>query len=275
MFEIDDEQLASYRRDGYVVLRAAIPVEVVAPVLDAVGRGALVVIDAAGNRQQLNSWTWCGDDLLGRLPRCEPLVNLAAAAIGGPVHHWHSKLSWKSPGSAGTWDWHQDFAFWVEEGVARPAMTTIGIALDDHDRDNGCLRLIEGSHRHGVIDHPAVGAGRAADPDVVEALASDGKIIDVELNAGDAVVFSSTMLHGSGANASDRQRSFLHCSYNAMDNPASDPFIDGHQVHDLVTVPAAAIEPGAYDRVWGDTAFIQPEATGYGGRSGYQVIAAE
>lgn len=274
MFEIDDAQLATYHRDGYVVLRGAVPVEVVRPLLDAVGQSALVVLDVEGNRQQLNSWTWCGDDLLGRLPRCEPLVKLAATVVGGPVHHWHSKLSWKLPGSEGSWDWHQDYAFWVEEGVERPAMTTIGIALDDHDRANGCLRLVPNSHQHGVIDHPAVGAGRAADPTVVESLCREHGVIEVELSAGDAVVFSSTMLHGSGPNTSARQRTFLHCSYNAMDNPASSPFIDGHQVHDLVTVGSAAIAPGAYQQVWGDTAFIQPEATGYGGRSGYQVVSA-
>ena len=275
MFEITPEQIGHYRRHGYVILRNAVPVDVVAPVLDAVGRDALIVLDSEGRRQHVNTWTWCGDDLIGRLPRCESLVHLAAQVVGVPVHHWHSKISWKSAGSDGTWDWHQDYAFWVEEGVARPAMTTIGIALDDHDSDNGCLRLVAGSENGGVIDHPAVGAGRAADPGVVTALVAEHGIIDVELQAGDAVVFSSTMLHGSGANTSDRQRTFLHCSYNAMDNPASDPFIDGHQVHDLVTVPEHAVMPGAYDRVWGATAFIQPEATGYGGRSGYQVISAD
>ena len=275
MFAITDEQVAEYQRNGFVILRGAVALDYVAPMLDAVGQGALVVLDSEGRRQHVNTWTWCGDDLIGRLPRTEPLVELAERVIGGRVHHWHSKISWKSPGSDGTWDWHQDYAFWVEEGVRRPAMTTVGIALDDHDRENGCLRLVAGSHDLGVIDHPALGAGRAADPAVVDSLVADNGVIDVELQAGDAVVFSSTMLHGSGANTSDRQRTFLHCSYNAMDNPASEPFIDGHQVHDLVRVPAGAIAPGSYDQVWGDTAFIRPDATGYGGRSGYQVISAD
>ena len=275
MFEITDALVDEYHHAGFVVLRDAVPVEVVAPVLDAVGRNALVVLDREGRRQHVNTWTWCGDDLLGRLPRCESLVTLAARVVGGPVHHWHSKISWKSPGSDGTWDWHQDYAFWIEEGVARPAMTTIGIALDDHDTTNGCLRLVADSHDRGVIEHPAVGHGRAADPVVVDELVRNNDVIDVELAAGDAVVFSATMLHASGPNTSDHQRTFLHCSYNAMDNPASEPFIDGHQVHDLVTVPDAAVQPGGYDRVWGDTAFIHPDATGYGGRSGYRVIAAD
>lgn len=275
MFDITDTQLDQYRDDGFVVLRNAVPAEFVTPLLDAVGRDALVVVDADGNRQHLNSWTWCGDDLIGRIPRCEPLVALAARVIGGPVHHWHSKLSWKSPGSPGSWDWHQDYAFWREEGVARPAMTTVGIALDDHDSTNGCLRIIAGSHRHGVLAHPSVGHGRAADPSVVDQLRESSPAIDVELAAGDAIVFDCRLLHGSGPNRTDRPRTFIHCAYNAIDNPASTRFIDGHQVHELRAVPATAIAPGMYDRVWGDTAFIQPERSGYGGHSGYQVLAAE
>ncbi|MEM7095726.1 MAG: phytanoyl-CoA dioxygenase family protein [Actinomycetota bacterium] len=267
--------LGSYEDDGFAVLRGFLEPAVVAPILDAVGRDALVVLDAEGRRQHVNTWTWCGDDLIGRMPRAEPIVEVAEAVVAGPVHHWHSKISWKDPGSDGTWDWHQDYAFWIEEGVARPAMATIGIALDHHTAANGCLRVVPRSHRAGVIDHPAVGNGRAAEPEILERLVHEHGVVEVELEPGDAIVFHCSLLHGSGPNRGDETRTFLHCSYNAVDNPASDPFIDGHQVHRLDRVPAAAIQPGSYERVWGDTAFIQPEATGYGGRSGYQVLAAD
>jgi len=275
MFEITEDQITKYRRDGFVILRDAIAPEIVEPLLDAVGAGAFAVIDSSGNQQTTSAWTWCGDDLLGRIPRSESLVNLAEAIIDAPVYHWHSKISYKEPGAAGRWDWHQDYAFWVEEGVSRPTMATIGIALDAHDSTNGCLRLVRGSHEHGVIDHPPVGHGRAADPTVVQRLIEDNGVVDVELAPGDAIVFSSLTLHGSDSNDSDRRRTYLHVSYNATDNSPTEPAIDGHQAHELNRVSDNAIRPGAWSQVMGDTAFLEVDNAGYSGRSGYQVVALD
>lgn len=268
------ELLDDYHRDGYAVIRSAIAPELIEPLLDAVGHDALAVVDSAGNRQQLNTWTYCGDDLVGRVPRIEPIVSVAEAAVGEEVYHWHSKISWKRPGSAGTWDWHQDYGFWVEEGCARPAMTTVSIALDAQDRSNGCLQVIRGSHHLGVVEHPPVGASRAVDPATLDKAQAELDVIDLELSAGDMVVFHCNTLHASGPNTSDRARTLLHCSYNAVSNAATEPFLDGHECHELKRLPVEAIEPGAWSEVFGHTHFIAPAQAGYSGRNGYQVQPA-
>lgn len=265
--------LDQYERDGFAVLPSVFGAAQVEPLLEAVGQDPLAVVDGAGNRQQLNTWTYCGDDLVGRFPRIDPIVALAEFVIGGPVYHWHSKLSWKQPGSTGTWDWHQDYGFWVEEGCASPTMTTVSVALDHHDRSNGCLRVIRGSHHRGVIEHPPVGASRSADPDILSALLADSEVVDVELSPGDVVVFHCNTLHASGPNSSDRPRTLLHCSYNAVANAATEPLIVGHEFNRLDRLPATAIQPGAWPQVSGLTHFIGPDETGYTGRNGYQVEA--
>lgn len=263
-----------YDEDGFAIWRGAIDPAIVAPLSTAVGHEALVVLDQAGNRQEVNTWTWCGDDLVGRLPRYELFVDLAALLIGEPVHHWHSKISWKRPGTEGTWDWHQDYAFWLEEGCDRPAMATVSVAIDRNDTENGCLKLIRGSHRLGNIDHPAVGSGRAIDPLLLAEIFASHEVVDIELEPGDLVAFHCNTIHGSGPNRSDRMRTLFHASYNARSNGATRPFIEGHQVHDLTPVALDAIRPSAYRSTFGETAFIRPENTGYHGRFGYQVLAA-
>lgn len=270
-----DDLKRCFDEDGFVVVPGAVDPEIVAPLLDAVGHDALVVLDQDGNRQEVNTWTWCGDDLVGRLPRYERFVELAALLVGEPVHHWHSKISWKRPDTTGTWDWHQDYAFWLEEGCARPAMITVSVAVDRNDRDNGCLKLIRGSHRLGNLDHPAIGEGRTVAPAALDEIMNSHEVVNVELEPGDLVAFHCNTLHGSGPNHSNRMRTLFHASYNAMSNGATQPFIDGHQVHPLDTVALASVTPGAYASIFDQTHFIRPENTGYGGRSGYQVLAAD
>ena len=267
--------LERYRTDGFVVLRGLFDSDTIEPLLDAVGEGAFEVVDVDGNHQPLNNWTWCGDDLIGRLPRVQQLVALAEQMIDSPVYHWHSKLSWKDPGSAGTWDWHQDYAFWSEEGVGRPAMATIGIALDHHEPANGCLRVIPKSHVNGTVPHPQVGASRCADPAVVDALVDQHGIVDLILEPGDAVLFGCNVLHGSLGNTAETRRTFVHCSYNAVDNVPTTPLIDGHQAGCIELVDDAAIVPGAYSSVFGLTDFIDPANCGYDGRDGFQVVKRE
>lgn len=273
MLAIDPAQRLRYEEDGFIILRQAFPTHIVAPLLEATGRSALSVVDRHGNKQELNTWTWCGDDLIGRFPRIDPLVDLAAQLIGDDVYHWHSKISWKKPHSAGTWDWHQDYSFWMKEGCALPAMTTISVALDSNDVDNGCLHVVKGSHRLGDIEHVPTGHGRAAEQSAVDAAIEKLEMVPIELEPGDVVAFHCNTLHTSGPNTSDRPRTLLHCSYNGRSNAASDPWIDGHQLNDLERVPWDQIQPGTYDAVFGDTAFITPENSGYGGRDGYVVQA--
>jgi hypothetical protein len=275
MFAMTPEVRARYEEDGFVVFRSVFATEVLGPLLDAVGESAFAVLDRHGNKQELNAWTWCGEDLVGRFPRCDPIVDLAEFLIGDAVYHWHSKISWKQPGSSGTWDWHQDYGFWIEEGCAAPAMATISVALDRNDTQNGCLHVIGGSHKLGVVEHRPRGHGLSANDDDVAAAVESMSVVPVELDVGDVVAFHCNLLHSSGSNQSLRPRSLLHCSYNAMSNAATAPLIDGHQKHEMVRVPTDALDPGSYECVFGLTDFIGVDNSGYGSRNGYAVVPVD
>jgi hypothetical protein len=68
-----------------------------------------------------------------------------------------------------------------------------------------------------------------------------------EMAPGDAVFFHANTLHASGANSSDRPRTLLHCSYNAI---ANAPYIAGQEHHafrPLEVLPDTALRNRAYD----------------------------
>ena len=186
---------------------------------------------------------------------------IVADGVGPPLPHWHSKLSWKRPHTSSLWDWHQDFAFWRENGIERPAMCTIAIALGPVTEANGCMRLVPGSHRLGALPISEIGEGQGTDPAAVEA-ALDGASTELcELASGDMVVFHSNTLHSSGPNESDVPRTMLMMSYNARSNAPTAPLHPGYAASDLDVLPAEALASGWTD-VFGATAFVDPAAEG-------------
>src|SRR5262249_51023531 len=46
--------------------------------------------------------------------------------------------------------WHQDLTYW---GLEPPFAVTAWLAIDDADQENGCMRVIPGSHVGQILDH--------------------------------------------------------------------------------------------------------------------------
>ena len=51
---------------------------------------------------------------------------------------------WKPPDSLHRVQWHQDYSYWP---LDQPRGITIWIALDDTDKNNGCMSFIPQSHK--------------------------------------------------------------------------------------------------------------------------------
>ena len=257
--------VADYHGDGFAYVREMFDEDDLAPLtsvlVDGSAPGAFAVTDSQGGKQELSVWLDLADDLIGVIPRLAPIVSLAEAVVDDRVYHWHSKLSWKRPHTSSLWDWHQDFAFWRENGIERPAMCTIAIALGPVTEANGCMRLVPGSHRLGALPISEIGEGQGTDPAAVEA-ALDGASTELcELASGDMVVFHSNTLHSSGPNESDVPRTMLMMSYNARSNAPTAPLHPGYAASDLDVLPAEALASGWTD-VFGATAFVDPAAEG-------------
>ncbi len=257
--------IADYDRDGYAYVRGMFDAHDLAPLAasldDGSAPGAFAVTDSQGGKQELSVWLDLADDLIGVIPRLQPIVDLAETAVDDRVYHWHSKLSWKRPHARSLWDWHQDYAFWAENGVARPHMCTIAVAIGPVTEANGCMRLVRGSHRLGALPITPVGEGQGTDPDAVATALADHDTERCELASGDVVVFHSNTLHSSGPNESDVPRTMLMMSYNAVSNAPTAPLHPGYALSELDVLPLEALASGWTD-VFGATAFVDPAAEG-------------
>lgn len=117
----------------------------------------------------------------------------------GRVKAMQSMLFAKPPGLPGQ-AWHQD-----ERYIPTRDRSLVGvwIAVDDADEDNGCLRVLPRSHRHGRM-HPLRDHGRPDEFDPGEeahAFDESGEVI-VPCAAGDVIFFNGYLLHRSLRNGS-------------------------------------------------------------------------
>jgi len=115
------------------------------------------------------------------------------------------------PARQGTFlPWHQDrWAF-----LDRDPLITVWTALDPATVANGCVQVIPGSHRYGLIN-PDHGSGFLDREQAVEYCPPD-KVTYLELEVGQAVLLHNWLLHSSDVNNTDvSRRAFSVCYMDA------------------------------------------------------------
>lgn len=109
--------------------------------------------------------------------------------------------------------WHQD-DFYVK---GNDEELTVWIPLFDTKVQQGCLQVMPKSHIHGKIPH-TLKVGKKTLP----ASGYENEIRYVEMNRGDALFFSSFLLHSSSLNISDEIRYSIQLRYSCGLKKQSD-----------------------------------------------------
>jgi phytanoyl-CoA hydroxylase len=146
-----------------------------------------------------------------------PVVRGALAQLlGDEAVGVQSMYFYKSPGSPGQ-AIHQDF-FYIENEPN--TITAAYIACDDIDEENGCLWVIPGSHKWGLLEHGAVTNPNEHEPQTKETIGVDlSKEIPVRMKIGDILFFHGLLCHSSTRNRSvDRWRRSYVCHYIRHDS---------------------------------------------------------
>ena len=137
-----------------------------------------------------------------------PRFLMAASQLLGnkPVRFWHDQLFYKPPKKGGVVAWHQDYSYWTR---TKPiAHLTCWCALDDANKENGCLQYIPGSHQWGLLPKPVIAGELEGIKDFLNE--DQKKAFEnpafAEVKAGEAIFHHALTLHGSGENKSNRPR---------------------------------------------------------------------
>ena len=82
------------------------------------------------------------------LARHPKIVEPVQQILQNSFYIWHSKLNVKEASEGTVWLWHQDYGYWIYDGVD-PKLISIMIFLDPATPHNDCLMVISASHPWG------------------------------------------------------------------------------------------------------------------------------
>jgi len=210
------DEVAAYRRDGYVVPRHRVPAARLARMRDDLDR--LIAANPERRPEHL-VLRWGGgtaarpaDAAFLEHARAPDVLDAVECLLGPDIVLWGSHMFCKPPGDGLVVPWHQDGQYWP----IRPLATcTVWIALDASDRANGCLRVLPGSHRtrslfhHRLEERPDWAINQQVAPEHLDEAAA----VDVELEPGQMSIHDVYLIHGSGANRSQRRRAGFASRY--------------------------------------------------------------
>ncbi len=135
------------------------------------------------------------------------MVTIAQDLLGPDVFLAQSMTLMKPPQVSTPKVWHQDNAYFR---LTPPEVVGFWIAGDEATVENGCMHIVPGSHRSGVVEH----SGAGDEFGIVESPRKD-QVVAVPLNPGDALVFHGELQHFTPANTTDRRRRSLQYHYAA------------------------------------------------------------
>ena len=140
-------------------------------------------------------------------------VDMIADLIGPNVKFHHCKINLKLPGSDTAVAYHQDFLFTPH---TNDDVITALLFLDDVSLNNGCLRVVPGSHT-GPLFSLFEGARFTGAVSAEEEARLKARSVPVTGKAGSVCLMHTRLAHGSAANASGQPRGLYICVYSAAD----------------------------------------------------------
>jgi phytanoyl-CoA hydroxylase len=236
---ITPEQVMHYREQGYLFLPGLLDAAFVQQLRDE----ADATLDRMNSHRLKTNYLWQGSwmsdekrqeqrmdaihdmqfhsAVFTRLLYHQPLLEAFEALIGPNVQLHHTKLLAKPPKKGGGFPMHQDHPYFPHE---RHSMMAVSIYLDPADDENGCIRVIPGSHKLGPLTCDPGGLYLPPDKYPLEAGVS------CPAQAGDALFFNYLTIHGSAPNTSGRpRRNILIQVRDPQDRPTEEVHISRGQ----------------------------------------------
>lgn len=205
---LEKEEIASYQEDGYVTPDFSLPEDVIDDIKQAYAR---LLVKHPEFENYCPNLLKFDTGFLG-VARNPDILDMVAQVIGPDIALWNSSFFAKPANGGHATPWHQDGEYWP----VRPLATcTVWIAIDEATQENGCLRMIKGSHKsrrlrkHNTNDANNLTLNQELDPSEYD----EADAVDLVLKSGQISLHDVYLLHGSEANHSSQPRRGMTLRY--------------------------------------------------------------
>ena len=229
-------EVDQFRRDGYVISRRLLDDELREEMLRITRDGLTRLIeplefeadlhypgapesrsanggDTVRRLKQAHSRGYTFTEWLTRPALVSRLRQLLGPKVVMPLAH-HNCIMTKQPQFSSETGWHQDIRYWSFE---RPELVSAWIALGREFPQNGCLKLIPGSHLLS-LDHGRLDEALFFRPDLPENRALIDTAVYAELEPGDVLFFHCRTLHAADRNSTGEAKFSAVFTFRPIDN---------------------------------------------------------
>ena len=203
------EEVEQLRAEGYFLCGRVLSDQELGEARRQVDR-SLVEHTSDGTRPEKINFIHTYDRYFKDLATHPRLLDIVESVLGPDLALFSSHLLCKPAGDGKGVVWHQDSVYWPLEPME---VLTLWLALDDCDAENGCMRVIPGTHRQGQVAHSATDETSLLKKEVPAQSLDESRAVNIELSAGECSLHLPELIHGSNANTSGRRRAGLPLRY--------------------------------------------------------------
>ncbi|RAV14888.1 phytanoyl-CoA dioxygenase family protein [Paenibacillus contaminans] len=148
------------------------------------------------------------DERLLEFLLADEVLDLVEPIIGPNIGLWSSHFISKEPVVGRATPWHEDSAYWKGRVSSFDRIVTVWLAIDRSNQENGCMRVIPGTHNNGFSEYEDVDKSTNLFRSQVKNI-DDSQAVYFELERGECSLHDSRIIHGAKANTSPHRR----CGY--------------------------------------------------------------
>ncbi len=212
-----DGDVAFYRENGYLIHHHQLLPAAKFTGLQAFFEQLLAELPEGKRPESMDVPHFCFAPLFEWL-LAEEVLDFVERFIGPDIVLWSSHFLCKPGGDGRVVPWHEDSAY--RKGILGSyEVMTVWLGIDDSTVENGCMRVIPGSHDNGFSEYVAVDEKEENffGTQIIAEQVDEERAVDLEIRAGECHRHHARTIHGSKANRSSRRR----CGYTMRYMPAS------------------------------------------------------
>ena len=210
--ELTPQEIELFRHNGFIKFRTQLSKDHV----EALKAAALKDMEEAvepvarqDGRIIRISAVWQRGGIFQETITCDEILNPLESLLGSNIEfvlNRHNHVYLRDAGSTHSLELHRDVSHWSR------TIATVLIYLEETNLENGCTRVVPGSHHLPAFAH-------LKDETLQEIAASQA--IPLPMPAGGLLAIDSMIVHSAGINHTDRTRMSMTLGYHSTDELAS------------------------------------------------------